>query len=289
MTIGKLARAACIAALAAVTTIYASPAALADSLATIRSSMSIRLAYRDDAPPFSVGGGAALPKGFIVDLCRAVAADLAKQMGVAQLKVVYVPVTAANRFDAIRQGKADILCEATSETLGRRKLVDFSIPTFVDGASLMIRSGGPTSLQGFAGLKVGVLGGTTTEKTLRNSLNADGINATVVLAKTHAEGLQMLESGAVSGYFADRAILQYLQLNSSAPEKLALADNYLTVELYALALPLGDQKFRLAVDTALSHIYRSGDIGKIFRGVFGAAAEPSGMLRTLYLVSGLQD
>ncbi len=231
MTIGKLARAACLAVLAAAATIYASPAALADTLATIRSSMSIRLAYRDDAPPFSVGGGASMPKGFIVDLCRAVADDLARQMGVAPLKVIYVPVTAANRFDAIRQGKADILCEATSETLARRKLVDFSIPTFVDGASLMIRSGGPQSLQAFNGLKVGVLGGTTTEKALRNSLKADGINATVVLAKTHADGLQMLESGTVSGYFADRAILQYLQLNSSAPGNLAVADNYLTVEL----------------------------------------------------------
>ena len=55
-----------------------------------------------------------------------------------------------DRFEAIRQQKADLLCEPTSvtkRTLSRRELVDFSIPTFVDGASLMIRADGPHDLK----------------------------------------------------------------------------------------------------------------------------------------------
>jgi ABC-type amino acid transport substrate-binding protein len=263
-------------------------AARAGTLDTIRQTQIIRFAYRGDAPPFSVKGRGAEPTGYIVELCRAVAASLTTQLNLSRLNIVYVPVTAANRFDAIQQGNADLLCEATSETLDRRKVVDFSIPTFVDGASLLIQSGGPTNIAGLAGLKVGVLGGTTTEQALRNTLKAGSIDATVVLANTHEGGLEMLEAGAVSAYFADRAILQYLQLASKAPEKLSLADNYLTVELYALALPHGDEDFRLAVDTALSQIYRSGDIVRIFHTTFGSAVEPSTMVKTLYLISGLQ-
>ena len=115
----------------------------AGTLDRINQDKSIRIAYRDDAPPFSYKGRNGEPAGFMVDLCRAVAAQLGDQLHLTPLKIVYVPVTAANRFDAITQGKADLLCEPTTETLTRRQQVDFSIPTFVDGAGLLIRSDGP--------------------------------------------------------------------------------------------------------------------------------------------------
>jgi len=76
----------------------------------------------------------------MVDLCRAVAKKVAEERNLPSLSVVYVPVTAADRFDAITQEKADLLCEPTSVTLSRRQLVDFSIPTFLDGASLIVRA-----------------------------------------------------------------------------------------------------------------------------------------------------
>ena len=51
----------------------------------------------------------------MVDLCRAVAAHLTAQLDLSELKIVFVPVTAADRFDAIESGKADLLCEPTTE------------------------------------------------------------------------------------------------------------------------------------------------------------------------------
>ena len=77
----------------------------------------------------------------MVDLCRAVAKKLTQQLQIPSLSVVYVPVTSVNRLDAIKEHKADLLCEPTTETLSRREAVDFSIPTFVDGASLMTPTG----------------------------------------------------------------------------------------------------------------------------------------------------
>jgi len=104
---------------------------------------AIRIAYREDAPPFSFKNKNGEPAGFMVDLCRAVAKKVAEERNLPPLTVVYVPVTAADRFDAVTQQKADLLCEPTSATLSRRQLVDFSIPTFLDGASLMVRTDGP--------------------------------------------------------------------------------------------------------------------------------------------------
>jgi ABC-type amino acid transport substrate-binding protein len=263
--------------------------AAAGVLDRVVQEKAIRIAYREDAPPFSFKDKIGEPAGFMVDLCRAVAKKVAEERNLPSLSVVYVPVTAADRFDAITQEKADLLCEPTSVTLSRRQLVDFSIPTFLDGASLIVRADGPKKLNELTGRKVGVAAGTTTEESLRNSLRDAGIGAEVVAAETHRDGLAMLDEGKISAYFADRSILLFLIKDSKAPEKLRLADDYLSVEPYALALPRGDNDFRLAVDRALSHIYRSGEIGTIFERTFGGKAKPSQILQTLYLISGLPD
>jgi ABC-type amino acid transport substrate-binding protein len=99
----------------------------------------------------------------------------------------------------------------------------------------------------------------------------------------------MLDEGKTSAYFADRAILLALIGTSKAPAKLRLADVYLTIETYALALPHGDDDFRLEVDRALSHIYGSGEINAIFERTFGNKVQPGSLLQMIYLLSGLPD
>ena len=259
------------------------------TLDRLRQDGTIRIAYRRDAPPFSYQNGDAKPAGFIVDLCQAVAKHLSQQLNLPSLKVSYVPVTALDRFDAMQQNKADLLCEATTVTLSRRKIMDFSVDTFVDGASLITTVNGLASLKAMAGRKIGVLAGTTTEQALRNTLASEGINATVISVPTHAEGLTMLDAGQLSAYFADRTILWVLQASSKAPDKLLLADQYLTVEPYALGLPKGDDEFRYEVDRALSEIYRSGEIVPILAGTFGDKFQLSPMLQNLYLISAIPD
>ena len=261
----------------------------AGALDKARQDKTLRLAFRDDAPPFSFTDEAGLPAGFMVDLCRSVAKHIGEELNINDLKVAYVLVTAENRFDAIVNGKADLLCEPTSETLARREQVDFSIPTFVDGASLLVGADGPSNFAALAGKKIGVLAGTTTEESLRNTLASAGLVAEITPAKTHQEGLAMLDKGEVVAYFADRAILSYLASKSSDPSKLRLADNYFSLEPYALALPHGDEDFRLAVDRALSHIYRSGEIAIVFAHTFGNATQPSDVLKTLYSIAALPD
>jgi ABC-type amino acid transport substrate-binding protein len=275
---------ACAVALPTMTAVAA-----AGTVDRMKQEQAIRIAYREDAPPFSYKDKIGEPAGLMVDLCREVAKKLAEQLGLPSLSVTYVPVTAADRFEAITQQKADLLCEPTSATLSRREQVDFSIATFVDGAGLLVRADGPKDLRAMAGQKIGVLAGTTTEEALRNTLKDAGIAADVVAAKTHGEGLAMLDDGKISAYFADRSILLTLSRDSKAPDKLRLADDYLTVEPYALALPRGDSDFRLAVDRALSHIYRSGEIVAIFERTFGGKSKPSQILQTLYLISALPD
>jgi len=263
-------------------------AATAGTLDDVRSSGTLRIAYRMDAPPFSYQkGDFPTPVGFMVDLCRAVASGIGRQLGLADLKIAYVPVTSADRFEAISGNKADLLCEATTQTLKRRETIGFSIPTYVDGASFIIRPSGPRDIKSMAGKKIGVLVNTTTESELRDALKAAGLTAEIVAAKNHQEGLDGVKNGTIAAYFADHGILAFLLMDAKTQVNLLLADTYLSVEPYALGLRRGDDDFRLAVDRALSEIYRSGQIRKIFGATFGASAQPSPSLVSLYITSAL--
>jgi ABC-type amino acid transport substrate-binding protein len=108
-------------------------------------------------------------------------------------------------------------------------------------------------------------------------------------SKTHNEGVAMLENGGTSTYCADHGILVFLLKGTAKnPEKLHVASDSLTVEPYALALAHDDEDFRLAVDTALSHIFRADEITEIFARTFGSA-KPTDLIEALYTISGLPD
>lgn len=282
-----------LGALALAGTMWFTGDAPAQTIDQIRSSKTLRIAFGADSPPFSyiVPGSpaTAAPQGYSVDLCRAVADKLKVQLKIPDLAVTYVPITSANRFDAIAGNKADLLCESATTTLSRRAIVDFSIAIFIDGASFAIGPNGPRDVKDLTGKKVAVLPGTTTEQELRRALTSTGINAEIVLVKTNQEGVDLLEKGQVAAYFADRATLTYLLRKEKQFASLLMADTYLSVEPIALALRRGDSDFRLAIDTALSHIYRQGEIVQIFRAAFGPQATPSPLLAALYQISGLPN
>jgi polar amino acid transport system substrate-binding protein/glutamate/aspartate transport system substrate-binding protein len=274
--------------LAAVLTLVASAAA-AGTLERIRDKGVLKIGFREDAPPFSFKNSIGEPAGYSVSLCRAVASRLKQQIKREKLSVEYVPVTAENRFQAVKDGKVDLLCGATTVTLARRELVDFSLPTFVDGASVLLREDGPENFGDLDGEKVGVRAGTTTEEALRNTVEDLAIKVETIAVKDHKDGVARLLKGEIAAYFADRAILYFLMQGSGEADKLFLSDQQFTYEPYALALQKGDAEFRLAVDRALSRIYRSGEIAAVFTAAFGPGAEPTDELSALYRISALPE
>jgi ABC-type amino acid transport substrate-binding protein len=254
----------------------------------LRDSGVLKIGFRQDAAPFSYKNAIGEPAGYTVELCRAVAVALKARLNLEAISIDYVPVSAENRFEQVQAGKVDLHCGAATVTLSRREIVDFSQPVFIDGASVLFRGDGPQTFEQLKGKKVGVRAGTTTEMALWNTLQALSVEAEVVAVTSHDDGLSQLESGAVSAYFADHAILAALALRSKAGDSLRLSKRYFTQEPYALALPRGDSDFRLAVDRALSRIYRSPAIGQIFAKAFGKA-QPSDLLKALFVISTLPE
>src|SRR5262249_39180813 len=149
------------------------------------------IGYRADAKPHSFRTEQGQAAGYVVDLCREVAAAISES--VQNLQVSYVLVPADQRFAAVRDGRVDILCDPSSVTLARREQVDFSLPTFLDGASVLSRSNRQVErFEDMSGKRVGVLTGTTTETTLREGLSSVRSNATIVPVRDHRAGIGLL-------------------------------------------------------------------------------------------------
>ncbi len=257
--------------------------AAAGVLDTIKETGTVRFGYRTDAAPLSYRGPDGSPAGYSVLVCNAIADNLAQQLGLDRITAAWQPVTATERFNDVAEGRVDLLCGAATITLTRRELVDFSLPTFVDGAAVLLPRDSDPNFDALAGKKIGVHSGTSTEEILRNSLKAKGMDAEVVTFDNHQDGLTALETGEIDAYFGDQSILFGLFFASDLSETLAVSDNTLTVEKQGLALPRGDTDFRLAVDRAISGLYTSGQMVAFFKEAFPGAT-PGVALRALFLL-----
>ena len=84
--------------------------ALAGTLEQIKKSGEIRIVYRTDAPPLAFNDASGQATGYSVDLCKRIATAVKEELKLADLKVTFVPLTSADRLDAIVKNKADIEC-----------------------------------------------------------------------------------------------------------------------------------------------------------------------------------
>jgi len=260
------------------------------TLKKIKTSGTLTIGYRESSPPFSFMGPDKRPVGYSIDLCMHVAGVIQKQLGLANLKLGWVPVTAANRIDMVAQGKVDIECGTTTASLSRQERVDFSLMTFVDGGGLLTTPAanlrGPADL---AGKRIAVIPGTTTEKALAEYLKAEFITVQMVRVKDHSDGFAALEKGEADAYASDRGILIGLAVTSKDPARFVLPNLVFSYEPYALMLRRNDAAFRLAVNRALAGLYRSGGIAPIYERWLGTFGKPSQPLQAMYLLNGLPE
>jgi glutamate/aspartate transport system substrate-binding protein len=260
------------------------------TLKKIKTSGTFTIGYREAAPPFSFPGPDKRPVGYSIDLCMHVASTIQKQLGMADLKLNWVPVTAENRIDMVAQGKVDIECGTTTASLSRQERVDFSLMTFVDGGSLLTAAG--ANLRGLADLtdkRIAVIPGTTTEKALADFLKREFISVKVVPVKDHLEGLAAIEKGLADAFASDRGTLIGIAVTSKDPTRFALANVVFSYEPYGLMVRRNDAAFRLAVNRALAGLYRSGGFVPIYERWFGGFGKPSDAIQAMYLLNGLPE
>lgn len=268
---------------------FVGPAAAASTLEQIKSSNTIRLGYRENSIPFSFVGEDKQPRGFTVDLCKIVANDVAKQLNIEKLDIKWVPVTAQSRFDALKDGKIDLECGNSTQTLSRRAEFDFSVMTFVDGAGLLFRKGEiPATSDHLTGQRIVVVSGTTTEKALESLGASAKLGAGLIRVADHDAALKALADKKATAYAADRTILITTALASGHAKEFELSHAQFTYEPYGLMMRR-DADFRLAVDRSLARLYRTGEVGPVLQRWFEPLGNPGELVKVMFLLNGLPE
>ncbi len=282
--------AALLIALAAIASLPFAPA-VAATLDQVKASGKLLLGYRADARPFSYddGGKAA---GYTVALCEKIADAVKTELGLSAMTVEWVPVALEDRFQALQNGKIDILCGADTATLERRKEVSFSIPIFPSGIGALLRRDAPVPLRDvLAGTPASgpvwrgsparilskktfsVVKGTTGEKWLAERMQKFHVDASVSTADSYEAGIQQVIDGNSDVFFGDRPILLVAATSGSSASELILIDRLFTHEPLAIAMERGDEDLRLVVDQTLSRLFRSGEFHDLYGQWFGAPDE----------------
>lgn len=162
--------------------------------------------------------------GFDVDFCKAVAVAA---LGDAA-KVEYVPLTASERFDALKDGKIDVLSRNSTWTMGRETGygLTFVGVTYYDGQGFMVpRSAEVFSALELTGSKVCVQGGTTTESNLSDYFGANNMTYEAVITGSPAESVAAYAEGRCNVISSDMSQLYAERLKlKDADEHIVLPD-----------------------------------------------------------------
>jgi glutamate/aspartate transport system substrate-binding protein len=260
------------------------------TLRTIARSKTIRLGYLKEAVPFSFAESAGKPMGYSIDLCQRVVAGLQQKLELPQIDVKWVEVNTANRFERVADGTIDLECGTSTITLSRQKQVNFSLMTWADGGSFLVKPDfSVRALADLTGKKIAVIQGTTTDRALRQALKDRLVNAEVVPVKEHLDGLNAVAKGAADAYASDQTVLVGLAIAVSGQIQLKMAEMQFSFEPYGLTLRRNDPDFKLAVDEVLARLYRSGQILEIYDRWFGKLGKPSPAIFAVYNLAGLPE
>ena len=244
---------------------FASPLIAQDltgTLQQIQKSGKIKIGYRQFRPPISFLDKEGKPAGYSVEICQEIATEVRDRLG-ADIKIEYVPVTAANRFKALAENKIDILCGVTTKTISRGEIVDFTQLTFVTGGSYMTLRG-KNIRNNFTGKKIGVVKGTTTAAELKALVQETATDADIVLLESMSDGFNALNKEKLDVLSADQIVLIGLAANSENPENYTILPDLFSFEPFALAVRRNDADFRLIADRVISDLCRTKQLVLIY-------------------------
>jgi ABC-type amino acid transport substrate-binding protein len=259
----------------------------------MRTARSLRLGFRTDARPFSYRDATARPAGYSVALCERIAAAAKSELGMSALELEWIPVVANTRFRTLQQGHVDLICGAETETLARREEASFSIPIFPGGIGVLVRADAAVRLkdvlagrsqishpiwraaavQAIQARAFSIVEGTASERWLADRMSELRIMAKVARVNGYDAGVQAVIDRRSDAFFGERAVLLDAVRRHPSARDLIVIDRRFTYEPLALAVPRGDEAFRLLVDRALSRLYDSGEIIALYTNSFGALDE----------------
>jgi len=235
---------------------------------------TLRCGVNETVPGFGFATEAGTIEGFDIDFCKAIAAAVLGDPEAHEL----VPVSADERFNALRAGTYDVLVRNTTWTSSRdgAEGVTFAHVNFYDGQGMMVRRGEFRSVQAMDGTTVCVTAGTTTELNLADYAQQLDIDIEQLTFETNDEILEAFTAERCDGWTSDRSQLAALKFQfESETGPLVILDDIMSKEPLAPAVLDGDSDWYDAVNWVVNGVILAEELGVSSENVEQEAANPS--------------
>jgi len=204
-------------------------AASANTLAAVKARGALLCGVNEGLPGFSDVDERGRWSGFDVDFCHAIAAAVFNDPN----RVRLVPLTAEARFQALKDGKIDVLSRNSTWTMGREVAYGLAFVgvTYYDGQGFMTpRAMRVTSALDLDGARVCVLSGTTTIDNLADFFSANHMALQTVAVGSTDELLKAYESGLCNAATSDLSQLYALRQRLMRPRDHAILPDVISKE-----------------------------------------------------------
>ncbi|MCB1383593.1 MAG: caspase family protein [Notoacmeibacter sp.] len=188
--------------------------------------------------------------GLDADFCRAVAAAV---LGDAR-KVLFVPLSAKERFLALQSGEIDMLSRNTTWTASRELSLGlrFTAITYRDGQGFMVRKNlGISSALQLSGASVCVQAGTVSEFTAADFFKQNGMTMTPVVLERWDEAVQAYFAGRCDVMTTDASGLYSIRATASDPAAHVVLPELASEENLGPYVRRGDDKWENIVRWAI--------------------------------------
>ncbi len=245
------------------------------TLDKVRATGTITLGHRENSIPFSYFDNRQHVVGYANEISLAIAAEVAREAGVHDLRIKLVPVTSQTRIPLLLNDTIDLECGTTTNNTSRRRQVDFSTNYFVSGTRFLVRKdSGIRDVADLAGKNVVVSAGTTSEIALRKLNQARSLGMRIIAARDHGDAFVALEFGKVVAFMSDDAILYGEISKAKNPGEWHVVGMPLTTEVYACAMRKNDTAFKAVADRVVTRMIRDGDMRKLYARWFQSPIPP---------------
>ena len=245
-----------IAALLAAT--LSAPAA-ADTLDDVRAKGFVQCGVSQGLPGFSMFNDAGDWSGLDVDLCRAVAAAVFGDSS----KFKVTPLSAKERFTALKSGEIDVLTRNTTWTMSRDvSHGEFAGVNYYDGQGMMVpKSLGIKSALELDGASVCTNTGTTTELNIADYFRANGMEYELVAFEKSDEVNQAYQAGRCDVYTTDQSGLYAERLKWAKPDDHVVLPEVISKEPLGPMTRHGDNKWNDIVRWTLNAMINAEELG----------------------------
>ncbi len=232
----------------------------------------LTIGTRADSPPFASQIGHKKFAGFTIDIIEEIANGISDDLRV-KISTKLITVTVIDRFQAVQKHEVDMVCGSTTPTWEREKIVDFSIPFFIDGIRILtFKEYGKFGLFGLQTKTVGVLKGSTSADAIASRLP----NARIKAFADSGSLMTALEKKEIDAILGDGIALEYKRVHSKQEENFMLVPKtgVLVWETFSCMMPQNQSEFRDLVNFQLIKIMNglenlSGTYAKIYFRWFG--------------------